>query len=360
MNVKLLFAVSALALVVAGWFAGAGATATNATRSGATFAQAAAAPREPELDVWSAKPGLGVRATTDVLLRVPAGAAEAGKMTLYVPTGYAINPADPVGTKEGSVFAQTASDLAVGDLKAADPAAYVNTPQAQACAPGSHAGVWTMSLGFIAGSTKAIVPIYIDPTTGDETALGAYKLQACLPLAGIASPGGSPLGSRLRDLGLEFTHLTNPASAGLYVWHGFVSNPDVSGNPDPSTTYELRSDMPLPAKLGLTGKLDRKHRRAVFTGRLSTQAMPVGGVPVSLYRVTKGGDWSYLATTQTSATGSYRFASRITKTTTYSTEISGIRDCVGNSTAPGGCLNETLAAIDSSNVRIVVRVRRRH
>jgi len=294
------------------------------------------------------------------MLGVPAGAAEAGKMTLYVPAGYAINPADPIGTKEGTVFAQTASDFAVGDLKAADPAAYVNTPQAQACAPGPHVGVWTMSLGFVVGSAKAIVPIYIDPTSGDETTLGAYKLQACLPLAGIASPGGSPLGSRLRDLDLEFTHLTNPASAGLYVWRGFVSNPDVSGNPDPSTTYELRSDMPLPAKLGLTGKLDRKHRRAVFSGRLSAQAMPAGGVPVSLYRVNKGGDWTYLAATRTSAAGAYRFTRRITKTTTYATEISGIRDCTTDSTAPGGCLNETLAAIDSSNVRLVVRARRRH
>ena len=360
MNVKLLFAVSALALVVAGWFAGAGATATNAARSGAAFAQAAAAPREPELDLWSAKPGLGVKATTDVLLHVPNGAAEAGKMTLYVPAGYAINPADPVGTKEGTVFLQTTSDFAVGDLKAADPAAYVNTPQAQACAPGTHVGVWAMNLGFDLSSTKITVPIYVDPTSGDETALGAYKLQACLPLAGVASPGGWSIGSRVRDLDLEFTRLTNPASAGLYVWKGFVDNPDASGNPDPTTTYELRSDMPLPAKLGLTGKLDRKHRRAVFSGRLSAQAMPVGGVPVSLYRVTKGGDWSYVATTQTSATGSYRFTRRITRTTNYSTEISGIRDCVGASTAPRGCIDETLAAIDSSNVRIVVRARRHH
>jgi hypothetical protein len=304
MNVKLLFAVFALALVVAGWFAGAGATATNAVRGGTTFAQAAAAPQKPELDLWSASPQLGVRATTDVLLSVPNGAAEAGKMTLYVPAGYPLNPADPVGTKEGTVVLQTASDFAVGDLKAADPAAYVNTPQAQACAPGAHVGVWTMNLGFDVSSTKITVPVYIDSTSGSETALGAYKLQACLPLAGVASPGGSPLGSRVQDLDLEFTRLTNPTSAGLYVWRGFVSNPDASGNPDPTTTYELRSDMPLPAKLGLTGKLDRKHHRAVFSGRLSAQAMPVGGVPVSLYRVTRDGNWTYMGATQTSATAS--------------------------------------------------------
>src|SRR5262245_2021673 len=188
MNLKLLVAVSALALVATGWFAGAGATATNAARSGATAVRATAAPAEPELDLWSSGPRLGVRAKTDLLVHVPAAAPEAGKVTLYVPAGYGLNPADPVGTKEGTVFVETASDFAFGDLKAVDPASYVNTPQAQACAAGSHAGVWTMNLEFELSSTKITIPIYFDPTSGDEAALGAYKLLACLPLASVASP----------------------------------------------------------------------------------------------------------------------------------------------------------------------------
>lgn len=355
MNVKLLLAVFALAAVGSGWFAGAGATADSAARStAATFQASAAGQPQPELDLWSSSPRLGVTAKTDVEVHVPAASAEVGKVTLYVPAGYGFAPVAAPGTGEGHVFVQTASDIALGDLKAVNPAQYVNTPQAQACAPGPHAAVWTMGLSFGFSSTKTLVPIYIDPTSGGETALGAHKLQACLPLASVASPGGWPLGSKLRDLDLEFTRLTNPTSTALYVWRAFVSNPDAAGNPDSATTYELRSDMPLPAKLSLSGKFDRTHRRAVLSGRLISQALPVGGVPVGLYRLGKD-DWTFVGLSRTSANGSYRFVRRITKTGTYSTEAWGIGDCTGDSTAPTGCLNETLAAIDSSNVRIVVR-----
>jgi hypothetical protein len=354
MNFKLLLACTTVAVLGAAWFAGAGATADLTSRGGAAASQAAAAAHQPELDLWSANPRLGVKAATGVAISVPAAAAEVGKVTLYVPAGYTLDPTAPPGTAEGHVFMQTSSDFAFGNLKAVDPQAYVNSPQAQACAPGQHAAVWTMHVEFGLSSNTAVVPIYIDPTSGGETTLGAYKLQACLPLSFMASPGGPPLGSRVRELGLEFTHLTNPSSAAVYVWRAFVSNPDSSGNPNPSTTYELRSDVPLPAKLTLSGKLDRRHHRALLTGRLATQVSTVGQISVTLYRRAPDGFWKSVASTQTSASGSFRFARPITKTSVYSVEIWGIGSCNGDSTAPTGCLSETRGSIDSPNVRITV------
>jgi hypothetical protein len=352
MNVKLLLAASALAVVGAGWFAGAGATAGYGIQSRSASARTAAAAAQPELDLYSASSRLGVKAPTGVTLSVPTTSAEAGKYTLYVPAGYGLNPVAPAGTREGGAFIDTGSDFGFGDLKAADPAAYENTPQAQACAPGSHAAVWIMQVEFL--DTEAIVPIYIDPTAGDEAALGAYKLQICLPLAHTSSPGGPPLGSRLDAVGLGFTRVTNPTSASVYVWRAFVSSPDVNGNPDPSTTYELRSDVPLPAKLSLAGRIDLKHHRALLSGRLTTPSLPSGGVRVSLYRRT-GMLWQKLGSTTTSANGSYRFVHRAAKTATYGTEISAIGACNGPSTAPKGCVDETHGAIDSNTVRLVVR-----
>jgi hypothetical protein len=278
-----------------------------------------------------------------------------GKVTLYVPAGYPLDPTAPPGTAEGHVFIQTASDFAYGSLKAVDPAAYDNSPQDQACAPGAHAGVWTMRFEFALSSTTAVVPVYIDPTSGDEATLGAYKLQTCLPLAFMASPGGPPLGERVRNVGLEFTHLGNPTSAAVYVWRAFVSNPDAFGNPNPATTYELRSDMPLPAKLTLSGKFDRRHHRALLSGRLTTQVLTVSAIPITLYRRDTAGFWTPVAFARTSANGSFRFARRLTKTSVYSVEIWAIGDCNGDSTAPNGCLNETRGSIDSPNVRIAVR-----
>jgi hypothetical protein len=283
---------------------------------------------------------------------MPSGAAEAGKVTLYIPDGYGLNPADPPGTREGGSYLDTASDFGFGDVTAADPA-YIDPAQAQACAPGTHAGIWTTEFDFL--DTSVTVPIYIDRTSGEEAALGAYKLQICLPLAHIASQGGGwPLGSRVRELGLSFTRLTNPTSPAVYVWRAFVSNPDATGTPDASTTYELRSDMPLPAKLTLAGKFDRKHHRALFSGRLTTPSLPVGGIRISLYQRI-GVFWKNVGSTRTSANGSYKFVRRASKTAKYGAETWAIGACNGTSTAPRGCVAETHAAIDSPSVRVVVR-----
>jgi hypothetical protein len=354
MNVKLLLAASVLAAACAGWFAGSGATAGYAMRSGAASTQASAAAAQPELDTWSANPGLGATSTTGVAMRIPATAAEAGKVTLYLPAGYGLNPSAVPGTREGQVLMVTASDLSLGHLEAVDPTAYVNTAQAQACAPGGHTAVWIMNFqdGLFSSQTGKI-PIYIDATNGDETALGAYKLQTCLPLARISSPGGWPLGARMRGLVLLLKHVANPAAASNYVWRAFVSNPDANGNPDPSTTYELRSDMPLPTKLSLTKRPTRKHR-VVLSGRLTTPAASVGGVSVTLWR---DGTFKPVASTRTTANGSYRFSRPIARTGTYQAEIGGSGACDGASAAPMGCVNETRAAIDSPSVRIVVRSR---
>jgi hypothetical protein len=352
LNLKLLPAVSALAMVGAGWFAGPGATATPHTMFSRT--PSATLRRRPALDTWSKDPRLGIGARTDISVHASDLGPEVGKVTLYVPAGYGLDPTAPPGTNEGRVFFDTGLDAGVGDLTAVDPAAYDNTPEAQACAPGPHAGVWAMPLDFVISSARTVVPVYVDPTSGAETALGAYKLQTCLPLALIPSPGGWPIGSRLRDLILEFTRFTNPDAAADYVWRAFVTNPDESGNPDSSTTQELRSDMPLPAKLTLTGRFDRRPSRAVLNGRLIEQTLPTGGLRVALYRVGSHGALWHVATTRTSTDGSYHFVRLIAKTSTYLTRVSGTGGCTGDSTAPRGCVDETRGAIDSSATRIVV------
>jgi hypothetical protein len=256
--------------------------------------------------------------------------------------------------KEGQVFLLTGSDIGVGDLTAVDPAAYDRTSEAQACAPGAHAAVWVMPLDFLISSARTAVPVYVDPTTGAETALGAYKLETCLPLAIIPSPGGWPIGSRLRELTFEFTRLTNPSAAGIYTWRAFASYPDPSGDPDSSTTYELRSDISLPARLTLAARFDREHGRAILRGRLTTQTLPTDGIRIALYRVTRQGTRSRIATTRTSPNGTYHFARTVTKTSTYLTEASGIGSCGARSAAPRGCIDETRGAVDSPATRIVV------
>jgi len=65
MNLKLLLSVLALAVLGAGWVAGAGAGADYGLRSRSASIQAAT-PARPELDMFSAKPRLGVKAPTEI------------------------------------------------------------------------------------------------------------------------------------------------------------------------------------------------------------------------------------------------------------------------------------------------------
>ena len=76
--------------------------------------------RRPELDTWSGDPRLGVGARTDISVHVSDVGPEVGKVTLYVPAGYALDPTAPPGTREGHVFLLTGSDIGVGDLTAVD------------------------------------------------------------------------------------------------------------------------------------------------------------------------------------------------------------------------------------------------
>lgn len=152
--------------------------------------------------------------------------------------------------------------------------------------------------------------------------------------------------------------LRNPNSKAVYAWRAFVSNPDAHGNPDPSTTYELRSDLPLPAKLTLTARADPNHHRAALDGRLTTYTLPVARVPIALYRRPSCGCWRYLTGRKRRRTAHTASSFRSGRPRRYSAEAWEIGACSGDSTAPKGCIDETRAVIDSPTIRIVVR--RRH
>jgi hypothetical protein len=312
---------------------------------------------QPELMTWWPRSRVGVSTRTQIGLAVPKVAREVEKVTIYVPTGYALDPGASPGTGEGHVFFGADSDSGDGALKAVDPQLYENSPQAQACAPGQHQGVWVASLEFGAGTWT--IPFYVDPTSGPETALGDYELQACLPLAHLSSPGGTPLGSSMRYLVIAFTGLTAPASSQLTIWHAYLSNPDGTGTPDPTTTYELRTDQPLPASLGLTARLNRRHHRAQLSGQLTASSISVAGVPVTLYRVCSCGGLERVARTNTLLNGTFRFSRPLRRTTRYEVEAGGSTGaCRDASTAPMGCVDETLEFINSPRVRVVLPRRR--
>ena len=142
-----------------------------------------------------------------LLLPIASDTLAATSVSIYVPAGYAIDLTLARGTKIGTVIGVPSFEGV--DLTVADPAAFTADP----CSPGAHAAVWTAVLTI--GGTPKTVPVFVDPTTGDESAWGAYRITFCQTAIAL----------------FELDALTAPVIPGLFTWRAFVSPPGAFGNP---------------------------------------------------------------------------------------------------------------------------------
>jgi hypothetical protein len=177
------------------------------------------------------KAGAGV--TFQVLSSADAPAP--AQVTLYLSAGYAIDLSRAPGSKIGSVFALVADRDAslvgstTGIVTVADPS---SAAPGAACAPGPHAAVWDAA--FTGGPT---VRLYVDPTAGAETALGAYKLVACFASTyTTGTPRPLVFSVALAD---GTTPVITPPATGNYLWRMFVTR---------SSTGRLRPTPPRPSR----------------------------------------------------------------------------------------------------------------
>jgi hypothetical protein len=271
-------------------------------------------------------------------LLVPIGSDTllATSASIYVPSGYGVDLARPVGTKVG--IAVAAPSFEGADLIVADPAAHAN----DVCAPGTHAAVWTALLTI--GGVPTTVPIFVDPTAGDETARGAYRLTFCQTAVAL----------------LELEALTAPAAPGFYTWRAFVSPLGALGNPpDPNAVYELRSVVALPHSLRIKTKYDAKSQRLTITGTATAAGRPEANSDVDIELLKAKRPVSF-ATATTNANGTFTVRKRVVETRAARTlefdAISGIAtaDCTDPPLAPAGCLLQTSAP--SSDALFKVRI----
>src|SRR2546422_1032665 len=116
-------------------------------------------------------------------------------------------------------------------------------PAAQACAPGPHAAFWTAT--FKVAKSSVTIRFYVDPTTGGETSLGAFKLVSCLASPYVpVGQGGAPGGLQYNFLVVSLSRatgsvVTNPAS-GNFLWRTLVTPYGVgTGTPNDAGTFEI-------------------------------------------------------------------------------------------------------------------------
>jgi hypothetical protein len=269
--------------------------------------------------------------------------APIAKVQLSVPAGYPLKLDQPPGTRLGRVDAFV-SDVAggargqvAGDLVADDPARYLSDPAAQACAPGSHTAVWVASLSG-RGQTLRL-PIFVDREGGPGGSGAVLRFCPIWP-----TPVGSVTLVMLNVEGI-FGVLT---ARGRNTWSALVSPPLPTLAPDESRTFELRALEPMPHVVTLRARHYPERRIVVLSGRVTAAGEPVKGAKVAFGVIRKslpaGGAVPFVGPAKTNASGAFSFRHRIRETTRYFTDVLiPPRPCSGPSTAPGGCLRETVS-----------------
>jgi hypothetical protein len=299
-----------------------------------------------ELDAVAYQSGVGRVADTELDLYFPSSTAAPAAITTYVPAGYTLATGQAAGTQVGVVdggavlFSGAERPITGSQIVADDPAKHAG----DACAPGTHTAVWIANVTIDTGGGPLTipVPIYVDPTTGVETARGSYKLQVCLP-----SPYNATPSIRATEVDLDFPQVfTNPATRGIYIWKTYVVPYTVgTATANLAGMTEVRSDVAIPQTLSLKSKAAGPHK-AIITGSLIAAGIPRAGINV---RFVAGptrdiSKMKAVGKAVTKRNGKFSFTLKVTKTTyvwAYVNVYAG--PCDGATDAPGGCALETLS-----------------
>lgn len=313
----------------------------------------------PRLDVSNSPMRTGASGTTTLRVIVPREHDALFRADFYVPSGFVAPLTNPAGSTIGTVSAQVEVREPVagavlpvaGNIVVENPANFTTSP----CAPGLHAAVWTLVLA--AAGQELRVPVYVDPTSGTETALGAYRLRACLPSPHIpASVGGATFGAKLIQAQLNITGLfTTPTTSGDYAFRLVATPWAPPATPNAAATTESVAHLLLPARFTL--RPSSRNRVLTVRGTLFEGPEAVGGQRV----IVRIGRRNYTA--RTAAGGSFtvrvRFRSRGT-TTVRATAVVPARTTAcptGPSPAPAGCVSATKAFYTVNSATIRARIR---
>jgi hypothetical protein len=321
--------------------------------------------------VWHTPMVLGGSSSTTIHIALPQATDPIAAINIYLPTGYTLNLSQAPGTNIGSVDAAAFSHdnnltLPLSGTVTTDAPAN-HAADSTACArTATSAAVWILNLS-VAGQTIAL-PLYVNPTAGPETALGAYKLSICLPPPDVpvGTPGRSANGAQVLDAKFTVNGIfTTPTTGGVLRWESLFTpyNPG-KGTVNLAGTFETRSLVTLPVSLTLAAA----HKKTTYAlkGKLSEGGIPTSGVGVTILRGTSPSSLSKAGSATTKADGSFTSSGKVKpKKTTYfkATASVGQRDftsqgCVNPlpaTIAPAGCVSATLPPLSATSAVVKVK-----
>jgi hypothetical protein len=330
------------------------------------FAAPAFASFTATVSVTHGRLALGSNTSTAIHIAMPQSNDAAARIAIYVPQGYTANFGQSTGATIGATTASAFShdtNLTLplsGTVSVDDPAKHTT----DACSPGTNAAVWILNL-TVAGQTIAL-PVYVNPTTGNETALGAYKIVTCLPPWDVpqGTPGRSFQGAQVLDAKFTVNGIfTTPSTPKTYVWSTLFTpyNPGV-GTANPLGTIEARSLVPLPVVATLRAKYVVRTNTFQLFGTLSLGGQPANGITVKIFRGTLVKNIHQVASTRVK-NGKFSTAGHLKprKTTYFQVRASSRENdvtstgCLGPaSPAPRGCVSATTApwSVQTAYIRI--------
>lgn len=345
--------------------------AAAAALAALAFANAAVAANTATVAVWHTPMAVGGSSSTTIHVNVPQATDPIAAINIFAPSGYSATLNQAFGTNIGSVTATAFSydnNLTLpleGTVTTDDPAKHA----ADACSPGTNAAVWDLNLS-VAGQTL-VVPLYVNPTAGAATALGAYNLKICLapPDVPAGTPGRAAFGAQLLDAKFTVNNVfRTPSTGGLIRWETlFTPYNKGKGTVNAAGTFEARSLVGLPVSLGLRVKYTKKTKRFVASGTLTEGGQAVAGVTVNLLRGPSAVNLKKLGSSATSATGAWSVAGKLSgkkkpfffKATAAVAErdatAAGCQSPLPPTTAPAGCVSATLPPWTATSAAVRIR-----
>ena len=322
---------------------------------------------------------IGASATTPVEVKGATEDAAAAQISIYVTNGYTPNLGQAPGTQIGTVAARAqlleVNAAAVLDVTGTIVVADRSDPALQAGATQctgtpAHAAIWLLRLS-VAGQAVT-VPVYVDPASGAETSFSSVKFVLCLPQPyAKARPSYSPSGTKIIDTKLTLSAglLTNPTSAGAYVWRTVLTPWTADGSaPNPAGAIEAQATVSIPSTFSLKAKLRTvRHmtggrttvtNSVLLSGKVLEDLRGVSGAKIALFA---GGKSAGSATT--GSNGSFSKTAGLRKRTAFSATATvpiGETACVSPLPAvPGGCVSATLAGykISSNSANVTPKKR---
>jgi hypothetical protein len=349
------------------------------------FAGTALAAYTPTFSVNTAGT-LGGSGNTTLNIKFAPGDQATARIVLYIPTGYTATLNQAPGTQLGTVTA-TVLATQLGPNVSLPLTGTVNVvPQSQvqssavACTgTATHTAYWVFTLSA-ANQPPLNVPVFVDTTTGAETALGATKLTTCL-----TSPATTSFGAKPTEIHVSLNNVfSNPVTAGQFVWDGiFTPYTADNGVPNPAGTVEARAFVRSPQRLGISAKnvskkktkFVRKHgkkrkvvlvtRRALIRGTLTENAQGIESQSIVLLVGRSSSKLKASFTTDTNAAGAFGGTVTFKKAGRYYFQVRATvpdRDFTSagcstpNPAVPGGCVSATLSGFTAVSPVVSVKL----